>query len=177
MPNLRWFYFAAILIFVLANAPQLGSQKRPAPKSSKPPSAAKEQDREGIEALQKRDIAASIAFDVNALLDLCTDDAVLLPPRHEPVVGKAAIRRFLEEKKEQHANYDVLAYDEQWSEVMVIGEYAYQWGMVSFRMRPPTGSEVGSAVHAMRILKREEDGSWRVARAMWNEAPATSSGQ
>ena len=173
MPNLRWFYLAAIVTLLLASTPQLGSQKRPAPKSSKPPVAAKEQDREGIEALQKRDIAASIAFDVNALLDLWTDDAVLLPPRHEPVVGKAALRRFLEEKKEQYANYDVLAYDEQWNEVMVIGEYAYQWGTVSFRMRPPTGSEHEGVVHAVRILKREEDGNWRVARAMWNEAPAS----
>jgi ketosteroid isomerase-like protein len=38
-------------------------------------------------------------------------------------------------------------------------------------MKPPTGSEIGGKVHAMRILKREEDGYWRVARAIWNEAP------
>jgi ketosteroid isomerase-like protein len=169
MLHWRWFYLAAILIFVLAKTPQLGSQKRPAPK---PSATAKEKDREGIAELQKRDIAASMAFDVNAMLDQWTDDAVLLPPRHEPIVGKAALRRFFEEKKEQHANYDMLAYNEDWSEVMVVGEYAYQWGTLSFRMKPPTGSEIGGAVHAVRILKREEDGYWRVARAVWNEAPA-----
>jgi uncharacterized protein (TIGR02246 family) len=172
----RSLFPAAILILLLASAVPLGSQKRPASKPAQAPATAA-QDREGIQALQKRDIAASMAFDVNALLDLWTDDAVLLPPRHEPIVGKAALRRFIEEKKEQHANYDMLAYNEEWNEVMVSGEYAYQWGTVSFRMRPPTGSEIGGAVHAVRILKREEDGSWRVARAMWNEAPATSSGQ
>ena len=162
---------AAILIFFLTNAPQLGSQKRPAHKPLQPPPT-QAQDREGIEALQKRDIAASMAFDVNALLDLWTDDGVLLPPHHEPIAGRAALRRFLEEKKQQYANYDMLAYDEEWNEVMVIGEYGYQWGTVSFRMKPPTGSEIGGAVHAVRILKREEDGAWRVARAIWNEAPA-----
>ncbi len=159
---------AAILICFLASATPLGSQKRPAPKPSQ---AAQAQDREGIAALQKRDIAASMAFDVNALIDLWTDDAVLLPPRHEPIIGKAALRRFLEEKKEQHANYDMLAYNEEWNEVMVSGEYAYQWGTVSFRMNPPTGNEIGGAVHAVRILKRDEDGYWRVARAIWNDAP------
>jgi len=167
----RSFLPAAILIFFLASPAPLGSQKRPAPKPSQ---AVQAQDREGIQALQKRDIAASMAFDVTALLDLWTDDAVLLPPRHEPIVGKAALRRFFEEKKEQHANFDMLAYNEEWNEVMVVGEYAYQWGTVSFRMKPPTGSEIGGAVHAVRILKREEDGYWRVARAMWNEGPAAT---
>jgi len=111
-----------------------------------------------------------MAFDVNALLNLWTDDAVLLPPRHEPVIGKAALRRFLEEKKDRYANHDMLAYDQEWNEVMVIGNYAYQWGTISFRIKPPTGNELGGAVHALRILKREEDGDWRVARALWNEA-------
>jgi len=164
----RTFLPAAILIFFLASVAQLGSQKRPAQKPPQAPATAA-QDREGIQALQKRDIAASMAFDVNALLDQWTDDAVLLPPRHEPIVGKAALRRFFEEKKEHYANYDMLAYDEEWNEVMVVGEYAYQWGTVSFRMKPPTGSEIGGVVPAVRILKREEDGEWRVARAIWNE--------
>jgi uncharacterized protein (TIGR02246 family) len=169
---MRWRSFlpAAILIFFLASAAQLGSQKRPAPKPAPPP-VTQAQDREGIAELQKRDIVASMAFDVNALLDLWTDDGVLLPPRHEPIAGKAALRRFLEEHKAHYANHDMLAYDEQWNEVMVIGEYAYQWGTISSRMKPPTGPEIETAVHAVRILKREEDGAWRVARAIWNEAP------
>jgi len=167
----RSIYAIAVFVLLLAGMPRLHAQKRPAPKASKAPATTKEQDREGIEALQKREIAASIAFDVSALLDLWSDDGVLLPPRHEPVVGKAALKRFLEEKKEQFANYDVLAYNADWNEVMVVGEYAYQWGTVSIRTRPSSGGESETAVHAMRILKREEDGAWRVARAMWNEAP------
>jgi ketosteroid isomerase-like protein len=156
----------ATLILVLTSPVPLGSQKRPAHRFQLPPTQA--QDREGIAGLQKREIAAIIAFDVNGLLDQWTDSGVLLPPHHEPIVGRAALRRFLEEKKQQYANYDMLAYDEEWNEVMVIGEYAYQWGTVSYRMKPPTGSEIGGSVHAMRILKREQDGYWRVARAMWN---------
>jgi ketosteroid isomerase-like protein len=165
MLSWRSFSVVAVLFFFLTHGPQLGSQKRP----HKP--ATEAQDREGIALLQKSTIAASMAFDVNALLDQWTDDAVLLPPRHEPIVGKAALRQFFQEKKEQYANCDMLAYEEQWNEVMVVGEYAYQWGTISFRIRPSTGGEIGGAVHAVRILKREEDGYWRVARAIWNEAP------
>ena len=161
---------AVILIFFLVSATQLGSQRRP-PQKPAQPSATQAEAQEGIAALQKREIAASMAFNMSALLDQWTDDAVLLPPRHEPVVGKEALRRFFQEKKDRYANYDMLAYDEQWNEVMVIGRYAYQWGMVSYRMKAPTGNEFGGSVHAMRVLKREEDGYWRVARAIWNEAP------
>jgi uncharacterized protein (TIGR02246 family) len=167
---LRWRSLlpAAILIFFLTNAPQLGSQKRPAHKPLQPPPT-QAQDREGIAALQKREIAASMAFDVNALLDLWTDDGVLLPPHHEPIEGRAALRRFLEQHREQYGSYEILAYNQEWNEVMVIGEHAYQWGTISFRVKPPTDSEISAAVHALRILKREEDGAWRVARAIWNE--------
>jgi len=171
MPLRRLFLPAAILIFLVASAPQLGSQKRPVQKAQ--PSGAQAQDREGIAAVQKGIIAASMAFDVNAMLDQWTDDGVLLAPRHEPVVGKAALRKFFREKKDQYANYDMLAYEERWDEVMVVGDYAYQWGTVSYRMKPPGASEFGGAVHALRILKHEEDGGWRVARAIWNEASAT----
>jgi len=159
-----------VLIF-LANAAQIGSQKRPAQKPTQAP-ATQERDREGIAALQKGIIAASMAFNVSAMLDQWTDDAVLLAPRHEPIAGKAALRKLFEQEKEQYANYDMLAYEEHWNEVMVIGEYAYQWGTVGYRMKPLTGSEFGGAVHTLRILKREEDGYWRVARAIWNDAPA-----
>jgi uncharacterized protein (TIGR02246 family) len=168
---LGWRSLLPAATLILASATQPGAQRHPV---RKPPQSTvpQEQNREGIEALQERDITASVAFDVNALLDLWTDDGVLLPPRHEPVVGRAALKRFLEEQKQQYANYDMLAYNEQWNEVMVVGKYAYQWGTVSYRLKPPLGNEIGGAVHAVRILKREEDGAWRVARAMWNEAPA-----
>jgi uncharacterized protein (TIGR02246 family) len=166
MSGRRFLLLAVTLILATA---VLGVQKHPlhkAPQSAVP----KQQDREGIEGLQKREIAASMGFDVDALLDLWTDDGVLLPPHHQPVVGRTALKQFLEERKQQYANYDMLAYNEEWNEVMVIGEYAYQWGKVIYRMKPPAGSEVEGGVHALRVLKREEDGAWRVARAIWNEA-------
>jgi ketosteroid isomerase-like protein len=168
----RWLLPTIVLILFSADVPRLSSQRRTSPKPAQAASA-QAQAQEGIAALQKNEIMAIMGLNVDRLLDLWTADAVLLPPRHEPVVGKAALRRFFEEKKDRFGNYDMLAYDENWDEVMVVGDYAWQWGSVSYRMKPPTGSEFGATVHALRILKHEEDGGWRVARAMWNEAPAT----
>jgi len=170
MRTRRWLLPIIVLILFSTSVPRICSQKRT---PHKPSSATQAEAQEGIAVLQKNVIAASMAFDVSAMLDLWTDDAVLLAPRHEPIIGKAALREFFEEKKGHYANYDMLAYDEHWNEVMVVGDYAYQWGTVSYRMKPPMGSEFGATVHALRILKREEGGYWRVARAMWNEAPTT----
>jgi uncharacterized protein (TIGR02246 family) len=164
-----WRLPLAAVALILTSA-VLGAQKHPVhrrPQSAVP----KQQDREGIETLQKREITASMGFDVDALLDLWTDDGVLLPPHHQPIVGRTALKHFVEGERQQYANHDMLAYNEQWDEVMFVGEYAYQWGTVSYRLKPPTGREIEGAVRALRILKREEDGAWRVARAMWNEAP------
>ena len=158
---------------LLTCAGQLWSQKttsRKPPQSSVGPRA---QDREGIADLQKHEITATMAMDVSNLLDLWTDDGVLLPPHRSPVVGKAALRSFLQEGKNKYANYDMLAYNEEWSQVMVTGDYAYQWGTVTYRLKPPTGDEMVGAVHVIRVLKHEED-AWRVSRAIWNEAPVSA---
>lgn len=169
--RLLYYAAAAVLIFAVTGAVQLQSQRsssRKPPHASEGPSV---RDREGITELQSNEIKATMAMDVNNLLDLWTDDAVLLPPRHDPVVGKAALRRFLQESKERYGNYDMLAYNEDWNEVMVAGNYAYQWGTVSYRMKPPTDNEVAGSMHVLRVLKHEED-AWRVSRAIWNQAPS-----
>ena len=166
MRTRRWLLPTAALILFSTSVPRLISQRR-APQ--KPPQPASAQAQEGIAVLQKNEITAAMGLNVDRLLDLWTADAVLLPPRHEPIIGKTALRQFFQEKKDHYGNYDMLAYDEQWSEVMVVGDYAWQWGTVTYRMKPAAGSEFGGAVQAMRILKHEEDGGWRVARAIWNE--------
>ena len=166
------FAISATLFLFLATGVELHSQKT-AQKSSRSATSSRVQDREGIAELQKNEIKAMMAMDVSNLLDLWTDDAVLLAPRHEPIEGKRGLRRFLQESKEQYGNYDMLAYNEEWNEVMVTGDYAYQLGTVSYRMKPPTESEIAGSVHVLRVLKRQED-AWRVSRAMWNVAPAST---
>ena len=42
-------------------------------------------DRQGIEAAVSRYVAASNRGDADALTQLYTEDAVLLPPAHEPI--------------------------------------------------------------------------------------------
>ncbi len=134
-----------------------------------------EEDQKAIAQLQQQDIAASIAFDVEKLLALCTDDIVLLPPDHAPIKGKEALRTYYEQAEKTLGNTSILGYEENWDEVQISGDWAYQWGTIVQRLQAATGNkETTVSVHAMRILKREPDGLWLVARAIWNKLPETT---
>ena len=167
----------ALLVLVLAGGVWGQKKHRTAPAGEEGQQRSREAaDQAAIQKLQERDIAASMAFDVEALLALWTDDGVLLAPGHAPITGKDNLRAFYEKQWGAVGNAEILAYDTQWQEVRILGDYAYQWGQIQSRTRTGQGKEEqSSVVNAMRILKRSEDGSWKVARAIFNEARSGTS--
>jgi uncharacterized protein (TIGR02246 family) len=147
---------------------QAKPKKAPAAAAAQPDQAA---DIKAINDLNQRDIAASKENDVDTLATLWTDDGVLIVPMTPPFVGKPAIRKLLDQQKEQAKDAETTAYDEQWEEVRIIGDYAYQWGSISVTVELPGGKQVSQTVGAMRILQRQKDGEWLVARAIVTPAP------
>lgn len=131
-------------------------------------------DQQAIAKLQEQAIAANTAYDIDKLVALTTEDVVFLPPGRAPVVGQQALRRYYE-ALEGSGTAQVLAYKEDWQEVRIVGDYAFQWGTISERVKPSySAPETAGAVHAMRVLQRQPDGSWKIARAIWNRVPAGS---
>jgi len=125
----------------------------------------------GIEALRRRDEAASKAYDVKALAELWTADAVALPPGG-PVKRGPELRRGLEKMAEAARETEVLDYREVFEETLVFGDTAVEWGHIEGSERDrSTGKVTTSRFHLMRILRRIEDGSWRVHRSIF--APAS----
>lgn len=165
----------AVIVLLLMSAAAPQSKRRPRPDTPAEAQSRTAEDQAAIQKLQDKDILASTAFDVEALLALWTDDGVLLAPQHAPVSGKAALRRFYEQQREALGRADIIGYEEQWQEVRIMGDYAYQWGQIQQRTRiGQSRAESSTLVNAMRILKRDEDGAWRVARAIYNEARAST---
>ncbi len=167
--------FLSLILAVLVTA-AAQRQRRQAPPSASDQQAAADRllaDQRGIARLQERDIAANTTLDLDELISLTTDDVVVLPPGRAPVVGHEALRKFYSELLNRAPDIQVLAYSENWEEVRIMGDFAFQWGTITERSKPTvTGAETVSAVHAMRMLARQPDGSWKIARAMWNTAPA-----
>ncbi len=166
----------ALLVLILAGSGVAQKKPRSRAPAAEPQPSREAADQAGIRKLQERDIAASIASDVDALLALWTDDGVLLAPGQAPISGKDKLRAFYEKYRDAMASTEVLGYEDQWQEVRILGDYAYQWGQIHSRRRTgQSKQEVSDVVNAMRILKRGEDGSWRVARAIYNEARSGTS--
>jgi ketosteroid isomerase-like protein len=147
-------------------------QRRPVAASSESKQQLQD-DMEAISTLHKRDIEASMALDEPVLESLWTDDIVTMHPGAPAVVGKAANVAKLQAGIEQMKGQEIMAYNEEFQEVRIEGDWAYEWGTITGRTRPFSGgNESAYRFNVMRILQRQPDGSWKVARSIYNDAEA-----
>ena len=162
--------FLVLIVGTVISVSGSGSQK--AAKKQADAEADQSADLKAINDLTTRDIAASKDDDIDTLASLWTQDGVLIIPMSPPLVGKPEIRKMLEQQKEQAKDGETTAYDEQWEELRIIGDYAYEWGTISVTRELPGGKQEGHSVGAMRILQKQKDGEWLVARAIVTPGPA-----
>ena len=96
---------------------------------------------------------------------LWTEDGVALPPNHAPVVGIKAIREWLNQNRLDTTKAEMSDYILDFKEIRVFGDTAFEWARSRVTVRPKgTAKEIHASGNLMRILKRERDGSWKVAR-------------
>lgn len=142
---------------------------RPAEQQTNQANVATPADMEAINELHRRDMQASKTWDVEALASLWTDDIVSIPQEGQPLIGKEANRNSLLRLKEESRDIDIVEYNLAFNEVKVIGEWAFEWGTFSATIRSKDEGEVSqSSGKLFRVLKRDADGSWKVARSMSN---------
>ena len=155
---------AAISIAFVACKPKSEGGAQPA--NNNQASAA---DREAIERLHQRDEEASKKWDVDTLASLWTDDIVALLPDRKPLIGKDANRDFLLSAKQESQGSEVVEYKFDFKEVNIAGDWACEWGTLSVAEKPVGENEpVRSNINLMRILRRGPDGSWKIARTIFN---------
>ena len=134
-----------------------------APEAEEP--AAVEADLEAINQLRDDYSAANNAGDAVATAGLFTDDAILMPPNEAAVVGKEAIQsnsqaRFDEFKSEHGATSEEIELADQW---------AYGRGSYTLKLTPKAeGEALEDSGKYLVIVERQPDGSWRIARLIWN---------
>jgi ketosteroid isomerase-like protein len=166
-----------LLVCVLMGVAPVMAQKKQ--RAARPPQTNAEQqqqledDKVGIQSLHDKDIRASLALDVPTLESLWTDDIVTMAPGAKAVVGRQDNAAKLEAGTANLKNMEIIAFDEQWQEIRIEGEWAYEWGTMSGRMRPFSGgAEIDYLMNVMRVLNRQPDGMWKIARSIYNDATA-----
>src|SRR5215472_1778736 len=126
-------------------------------------------DQAGIEELHRKDVAATLASDPKLLAELWTEDAVRLQPGGPAEVGLTVIRENDRKQLAEHPAAKVLSYRPEIKDVQIVGDWAFEWNDFEASYREtPDGKTVSLHGKALRVLKRQSDGSWRFARAMWN---------
>jgi ketosteroid isomerase-like protein len=119
------------------------------------------------DVLKVRDswLTAVRAGDVEKLMTLLTDDAVFMHPNRPAVVGSAANRAdllsaFARFSVDQEAISD---------ETVVAGEWAFDRSRVTTTITPISGGNpVTVRSKTITILRRQADGTWKIARTIGN---------
>ena len=114
--------------------------------------------RGAVEATVDRYVTASNEGDAEALTSLYAEDALLLPPDHEPILGREAIGAFWEQGTDAGLEVSTLRLE-------VAGDLAYLVGR--YRL-PPTEQEDADSGQYVLCLKRQPDGAWKLTADIWN---------
>lgn len=102
-------------------------------------------------------------------LTVLTDDAIYMPPNSSSKTGAELrnwLRSFLEGFRVEWLSFES-------TETLIAGEmafhsYTYTWRVCARANGEPTIA-AGKGVH---LLRRQKDGSWKIAREIWNGNPA-----
>ncbi|WP_028969399.1 YybH family protein [Sphingomonas sp. URHD0057] len=115
-------------------------------------------DERAIRDVVDRWMAASRAGDTPAVLDLMTDDVIFMTPGREPF-GK-------EQFAAQSASLKGMEIDGRADtvEIEVLGDRAWIRNRLDMTMTPAGGEPVHRASYTLTILKRCDDGRWRLFR-------------
>jgi uncharacterized protein (TIGR02246 family) len=124
---------------------------------------------DAINKLHQREMEASKKWDVDTLASLWTNDIVTLTADEPALIGKDANRASVERLRNESGDLQIADYILSFNEVKVIEDWAFEWGTYSGTVKPAAGGEALRATgKVIRVLKKDSDGSWKIARAMYN---------
>lgn len=112
--------------------------------------------------------------DADRLAALYAPDAVFLPPGAPEVRGREAIARLY---RQQFDRFEV-SVTFRTQEIVADRTLAFRRGTYRAELISRSGGDTATARDRfLEIWRRDEDGTWRIARDMWNEgAPAPEEG-
>lgn len=117
-----------------------------------------ERDRAAIREMIDIHIQSLLDHDPGAFLATCTDDITFLPPELPPLVGQDACRAFLEEFPTP------ATFTSKIDDVEGDGDLAFARGSATADFDDGTRT----TFTWLGIHRRQPDGSWRMARDIWN---------
>lgn len=146
----------------VASAVFFSSCARPTVDLQREGEALKQLSREWSAQIPTRNIEKIVAY--------WAEDAVMMPPGQPPVVGKAAIRQYVE------GAMRVPGFNISWEPLSVHvsrgGDMAYLIERNVATVNDPSGKPVTTHGKVVTVWRKDANGQWKNVVDMWNEAPA-----
>ena len=128
--------------------------------------------RTAVDAFNRTFIDACRTMNNAQTAELWAKDGVDLLPGMNPKIGKAEISEWLNGLTEQSKGIKVLQCDVDWKSVQIIGDVAYEWGINTQTVSVPNQTEpFKNKGKITLILRRQSDGTWKLALESWNSSP------
>jgi uncharacterized protein (TIGR02246 family) len=127
--------------------------------------------RQAVEQLNRHFLEAGRRQDDAAVMHLWADDGVDLLPGMQPLVGKAAITRWLDGISQRFHATKVTRYEIHFKQIQINGDWAYEWGTSDEAIVDPTGKTFENPGKITLILHRQANGQWKIHEEMWNSSP------
>jgi ketosteroid isomerase-like protein len=122
-----------------------------------------------IEKLHSLDVSATLSGDQVALSTGWTDDIVILGQGEEPQVGREAILDLRARRSAALPEFRVVTYVPDIKNVTIADGWAFEWGVFAASFVETSGGEEKPlSGKLLRVLRKQADGSWKVAIGMWN---------
>ena len=155
-----WWVFLVILLFAFS------CTAFPAEKVVVDDTAQEEADIQAIHRMYEQwDEAANADDDVANVLRV-TDDIIWMESNRPAIVGKDALLEAFQSSSEDYSYQDMKTVVE---EIRLAGDWAYVRSSYSATMVPKDGGDPSPQIgKIVDILERQSDGSWKMARDMYN---------
>jgi len=116
----------------------------------------------------RRWVEATKHKDVDAVLSIYDDDAIVLPPDHDPVIGQKAIREFY--KSYYSGSWQLVGEEFKSTSVVLRGDLAIETADYSGEINSGEKGPTHFKGKNLMAWKRQKDHSWKLFRDMWSSS-------
>ena len=119
-------------------------------------------------------LKASLAGDVNMIVEMFAEDAVIMPPNDTTLYGKDEIRSWWED---YFSFFRVASIVQTEREITVEGNQAFERESFSATIIPKeSGARILDDIRSLSVWRREPDGNWKISHQIWNSTKPVGSG-
>ena len=127
-----------------------------------------------LQPTHQKVLEASLSGDLNLLLALFADDAIVMPNNDTTIFGKDELKAWWEE---YFQSFRVTSTVETERNVVVDGNQAFDRGSFSVTIVPKQrGARISDDIRTLTVWNRDAEGSWKISQQIWNSVKPVGAG-